>query len=421
MSEAPLTRDELLALWRSLMPEGYATPFEFEAEGQGFDTVSGTAVSLERAADAVIRAMQAYYLRPHSTQTAPPASGAARATVVGRLERRAPSVARDVTLRGGTPVATSFRGPSGASTPGPLFELAEDVTIPNGVLDVPAPLRARRVGYVGNVRARNFVGLLEVGGGLSPVAAVSGNTIATSTAFDRVTRDFLGRFVTFPPGSANELETRQIVSLTVNADGSATVTVDGAPLAAETTDLVLLDFRELGLEVVVEDDASGGTSALLDAIGSERRIHRRLGESDDAYRDRISELADTVSPAAMIRIASRILAPLGIGFRFRETRDPDTWPGFILDRDPLDFGPIWSGLVDGCQIATAFALEVGLSDLGEFGAPYDATTGPVNALDVFALDGFPIGYRSALGALYDELREAKAAGVCFTLRLDPTL
>ncbi len=65
---------------------------------------------------------------------------------------------------------------------------------------------------------------------------------------------------------------------------------------------------------------------------------------------------------------------------------------------------------------------VALSSAGEFGAPYDATLvlNP-NAWDVMAYDGFAIEYAATLGALFDQVNAARAAGVCFDIVLDLAL
>lgn len=414
-----LTAAELLAVWRAVLPSSYARALEDAADGQGFDTVAGAAAALERESGALVSSVGAYYLLPHSTQTAPPAAGAARATAPARIRRVQGSAPFAIELLAGWPIATRWRGPRGY-VEGPRFRLAEDVSLGAADLEVATTIEASRVGFAGNVPAARFVGFAPVGRLDVPNASIEGNTITTTGAFDRVTRAQAGRLVTFPAGSANALAgPRRIVAVTDLGGGAAAVEVTGAPLVTATHDVVLPELADLGIEIVVDDDATGGASPVLDAIGAEREVPRRLSESDDAYRDRISTLADTVSPAAMLRIAARILSPLGIGFRLRETRDPDTWPGFVLDVDALDFGTQWEGYVDGCDVATSFVIEVGLSGDGDFGAAYDA--GDEDALDWLALDGFAIGYSAALGALWSELDRARAAGVCFDVVLDPAL
>jgi hypothetical protein len=415
----PITAEQFLAVFRAVNPSSYARALEEAGDGQGFDTVAGAAALFERLSAALVASVGAYYLLPHSTQTAPPAGGAARATTTATIRRLPASAPYALDLAAGYPIATRYRGPRG-DVVGPAFRLAEEVTLGAADLEVGVAIEAVRPGFAGNVRASQFVGFAELGRLDVPGASISGNTIATTGAFDRVTRAQAGRLVSFPAGTPNALEgPRRIVAVTDLGGGAASVIVSGAPLVTATQDVEILELADLGIELVVEDDATGGRAAVLDAIGAERNVPRRLGESDTAYRDRVSTLADTVSPAAMLRIAERILSPLGIGFRLRETRDLDSWPGFVLDVDALDYGGPFEGYVDLCDAATSFVIEVGLSGAGEFGAAYDA--GDENALDWLALDGFAVTYSAALGALWSELDAARAAGVCFDVVLDPSL
>lgn len=422
MSRAAFTYDELLAVWRALVTSAYGRPLEEEAEGQGFDPVSATARLLERVSEAVELTTQAYYLRPHSTQLALPASGGRFAFADAEIRRVQGAASVDLTFVAGTLVRTQWEGPTGP-VDGPLFVLNADVTLAAGAFSVVAELRASRVGAVANVRQRCFRGFAELGRAEVPSVAVSGNTLTTTPALDRITRAMVGRYVAFPSASLNALAgARRILSVTTLPDGSATVVVDGAALVAETTMVHVLELADLGVELVATSDATGGAYPVLDEIGLERVVPRRAGENDADYRERIAELADTISPGAMTRIATRILSPLGIPWELRETRDPGTWFGFVYDVSAYDVGDEFEGYVGGCDEATSFVIAVGLSNAGEFGSPYDATNATVpNAWDEMFFDGAALAWLSALGALWSAINAARAAGVCFHIVLDPSL
>lgn len=419
MALEQITAERFLEVFRTINPAGYARALEELGDGQGFDTVAATAALLERLSAAFVRGVGAYYLLPHSTQTAEPAGGAARATTTATIRRVPGSVPFALELAAGYPIATRYRGPRG-DVVGPAFRLAAPVTLGADVLEVEASIEASRVGFAGNVRASQFVGFAELGRLTVPNVSIVGNTLTTTAAYDRITRAQAGRLIVFPPATPNELAgPRQIVSVTELAGGGSVVEVSGAPLTTATQDVGVAELEDLGIVLEVDADATGGRAGVLDVLGAERNTPRRFGESDDDYRQRVSRLADTVSPAAILRIAARILSPLGIGYRLRETRDVDTWPGFVLDVDALDWGGPFEGWVDGCEAATAFVLEVGLSGAGENGAAYDE--GDEDAWDWLALDGWAVTYGAALGALWSELNAARAAGVCFSVVLDPTL
>ena len=58
-------------------------------------------------------------------------------------------------------------------------------------------------------------------------------------------------------------------------------------------------------------DASGGVTAFLDILGSDRGLDRARGETDATYRWRIRQLPDVVSPAAIRRALQAVCAQWG--------------------------------------------------------------------------------------------------------------
>lgn len=432
MAFPPLSQQDLIAIWRTLFPRGYTGPIEREAHGQGMDLIEATAAQLARAAAGANRTFGAIYLRPHSTQTAPPASGAARATTE-LLITRAPPASGAITLVAGVEFQAQLRSPMGTVQDGVRFRVAVDTLIPAGSLGpVSVPVEASRVGFSSNVPAGSvsrFVGR----GTASIVGAqvISADTLrdeAGASGGDRITPQMVGQYVRLVGGLNGGTVPRRIVSVTqpTETEPRATAVLDGAALAFPDTltTAEVLEFEELGLTVEQPDDAAGGLDGWLDAIGEERNMPRQRGEDDEAYRLRLGSLADIVSPAAIQRIASRILSPLGIPWKFIETRDPGTLIGVVWDFTALDFGSVNNGWVFAPPVRY-FALLVGDGGQGEFGMPYDAPY-PSNAYDApgAALnfyDGFPVAYYAAIAALWATVEASRAAGIAWDIILDPSL
>lgn len=113
-----------------------------------------------------------------------------------------------------------------------------------------------------------------------------------------------------------------------NQSGPVT-TASGAVIAGEIDRIVVPlttpAFADPSVQVRQVTAATGGRSAMLDALGADRGIYRQSGESDRAYRVRIYYLADTVTPAAIQRASDRtllpVLLPRGLDYFWIETGD----------------------------------------------------------------------------------------------------
>lgn len=433
MAFQPLTEPDLLALWRTLFPRGYTRPIETEASGQGLDLVSAHAVQFARAAEGANNTFGAIYLRPHSTQTAEPASGARYASAVLEI-LRAPPATGAITLIAGVEFVATIRTETGEVLDGVRFRVLSDTLIPAGSLGpVNVPVLASRVGWSSNVPAGS-VDHFALRGSAHIVAATiqPGNVLADTAGAggtDRLTPAMVGQYVRLVGGVNGGTVPRRIISVTqpTVTDPHAYALLDGAPLAAPdtTTYVDVLEFADLGLTVTQPADAVGGRDGWLDAIGAERNAPRQRNEDDEAYRLRLVTLDDVVSPGAMERIAARVLSPLGIPWRIIETRDPFTLIGFIWDFHAYDFGDFNNGIIFA-PATRYFAILVGPGNQGEFGFAYDAPY-PSNAYDATnaaalnAYDGYPISYYSALAALWAAVERARAAGIAWDLVLDPDL
>ena len=425
MAFAALTQDQLLDLIRKIFPADYVVTIETEGEGRGWDVFVQQAAQLSRDATAINTTTQAYYLRYHSSQTDAPASGGVKAT--GQISlTRSPPLAGDIVLSQGTLVSSFQKNIRGQWVEGPVFELLADVTLPAGSTSaVVAQVQCTREGYQGNLPANRISEFTLLGRAYIEGASVTAaNTIQDQGIPDRFTEAMVGRYIEFVTGSNATTYPRKI--LAVSRGTVSVITVDGPALTfPDTANIRVLEYADLNISIDQPDPTENGKNAFLDAIGRDRNTGRVSGEPDDAYRLRLSYLADIISPGAIDRICARILSPFGIHYRILETRDPNGLWGFVYDLDPYDYGSISTGNVmlgSVCGLVRFFVILVGVGNQGEFGAPYDATNSPnPNAWDEMFFDGSPVEYLSTIGALYDAVEAARAAGICWQLILDPSL
>lgn len=441
----PLDQDDLITLWRQILPSSYTVPIEDEQNGQGFDVPSAQAAIFAHADQEVNETLGSHFLKPGASQTAPPASGPSKATVEISILRNA-SAAGELELGVGTLLQVEMLGSLGQTIQLMDFRLSDVTTMPDGVRGpVLAQAQATIEGYSGNVVAGSIVGFKDLGrANVSPITVLSTTSIQKAIAppadpiTDRFNIGMIGRFLTLiglpsgvnPPFRITSVdEVNQIVMLDPPMQ---LIDVGATNVTAEVVEL-----GDLGLEVTQAEDATGGRLAMLDAIGFDRRAGRVVGEGDEAYRNRLCELADTISPAAIERIAAATLDPCGICFALQETRQVDELKGFVWDLDPFDFGQITpvpnigageifgEGAVYLSQSTawTFFIIRVGLGNEGEFGAGYDVTASvsPPNAWSQFFWDGAPVGYNSCIGQLHAAVDGARAAGVNFLILKDPAL
>lgn len=192
----------------------------------------------------------------------------------------------------------------------------------------------------------------------------------------------------------------------------------------------------LGFGITVTNPAQpqGGTSAMLDELGSERDIFRASNESDLSFSQRVHQLADTVSPNAIQRAANRIMEPYGFAACFRETGSY-LWRGFFYDGGNALLQPsevdAWDvdftlqpsrrhrTWLDYLEFRAFFWIGVPQLGWGEFGFAYDVgawdaydTVGP-NYLAFY--DGYPWATTAFYLSIYNAVDAARAAGVGFKL------
>lgn len=442
MPVTTLSQNDLIELWRRVNPPSYTVPIEDEQNGQGFDVPSAQA-AIFAAADAESDALfQEQYLKPYPTQTNSPAAGGAKATATIQVLRTTSTVG-DLVLSAGTRLLVQQQGSLGQTIELMDFLLTQDETLPEGdrgpfSLLVQAEFESDR----GNVAAGSIVGFRSLGRAqldatVDATDAVVRNASAPGALTDRFTLGMVGRYVTIVGAPSGTLQPRKIVA--VDVVNQRAILSPGAFAVGDvgsTVSVEVVELEDLGLEVTQASAAAGGRVAFLDAIGDDRRVGRVAGEDDTAYRTRVCEVVDTVSPGAIERTTQRILSHCGVNWQLQETRDVQRLKGFVWDIDPYDFGsiapvprdPLGSLYGEGAvwmSLATAwrfFIVRVGFGNDGEFGGAYDATnpTNP-NAWDSMFWDGQPVGYLSCIGQLWQALNAIRMGGIAFRIVRDPTL
>lgn len=429
MAFQPLTTEQWLAVWRTLFDASFTVPLETEAGGLGVDPFAMQAAIFARVDAAANETFGRLYIRQHSTQTADPASGAARAATTLVIERTG-STAIGLPFAQGTEFLAHLRAPTGEQIDGVRFRLISDVELPAGAPSVEVMVEASRVGFASNVSADSIDAFAPRGSARITSAIVgSGNQLFDRGGLfggDRLTTQMIGQFVRLV-GGPDSGAVRRITSVTLPTEATpvAVAVLSGAALTPVTLSYAdVVEFADLGLTVRQPSAATGGRDGELDMLGEERNIPRQSGESDAAYRQRIVTLPDVVSPGAIMRACSRILSPLGIAWRLMETRDTSGLRGAVAGLDPCDWGSVADGLVTIGDRASVryFVILVGLGDQGEFGAFCDTYVVPtVNACDVAFCDGRPVTYESAIGSLWADVNARRGAGIGFRIVRSATL
>lgn len=182
-----------------------------------------------------------------------------------------------------------------------------------------------------------------------------------------------------------------------------------------------------GLTVTNDASPSGGRTAMLDALGEERKLPRTDGESDDAYAERVHQIADTISPNAIRRAGNRVLGPYGLSVCLREA-GLEFLPGFYYDHDAYDYDfdvrPQLRNHVifDYASMRGYFRIGVPNLGWGDFGFAYDK--GPWNAYDTQGpdytafYDGYPWQAARVYKAVYQAIAAVIAGGVGFDLYIE---
>ncbi len=444
----PYTQTDFLELWRRVLPRSYTEPIETEGGGVGFDLPSAHAAIWARVEVSLNLTQQGYYLRAHSSATGPIAASAEKATGQVLVTRAAPTVGA-ITL----PVGTVFRALARSSLGGELFLgryfSTATVTLPQGsVGPFVVPVEAEFPGYTGNLDPGYITEFQTLGSAEVPVTVATTTTlrraIGTSNLVDRFEPGFGGRYLrlvgtlashngpdprlitgTFVDGTTGELG----VVFTPALDNGADV---GVNVTAEVE-----EYADLGLTVTQPDPIVGGTPDGLGALGTDRAIARAPGETEANFRNRLGQLADTISPASHIRILNRILGSAGIGYEYLETMDVDTLMGFTWGVHPWGVGTLeHQARLPGSQLVGQgivwlarprhrryFVVLVDGSGLGEYGMPWGSISYPPGHPNAWGLGiwtsggGTALGFNALISQLWQELNGARLAGVAFQIFL----
>lgn len=432
MVARPRSEEDLVELWRSVVDGEHARAME-EADDAGMDVVHMQASQLAQLDAQQVTVSQAYYLLPHSDQLGPPAAGEARAQGEVLVERRGSGLGPR-TIKAGVELEGLITDSMGVERSMGFFRLTEDLVFTDGDIGPSAvAIEASEPGYAGNVLAGTIQRFRARGTGLVEAVVTSTTTLEDTITVDRdvFNEGELYQFLTVLDQGA-ESYPRLITN--VSQGLPTVVTVDpplDVTLVGMTVDVQVHDFDEL-FSVDQLAATEGGVDGFLDEEGRNRNMPRFSAESDDVYRERLTTLADTISPNAIVRICARVLTPLGIRFHFTETGE-DGVHGFILDEAPLDVGELcgatdpWSGSVvlNENDATRFFLICVSAPDdalFGNPGQPLDAVDAGVNAYDAGGPgDGAPTTYNQAIADLWRQVNSARAAGVNFVIVQDAGL
>lgn len=225
MAQAPkvgaLSRDDLLAVWRSVVDPGYSRPLVDKGDGHGLEVYGQAAEQFARVSDAIDRTTQAMYIFPWSGQTQEPSGGGARAQVTLTFTRSAFFEFPLVLKAGWTvveEVTTDFskEGPVVVAT-GRRYVLAEDVAFEMGS---PGPVQvvavAEREGWgYNNAAPGEITRVVQVAPGFandlaSVVPQASSNLLRVANRMDVVVPEHVGQYVVMTAGS-NAGQVRRVV------------------------------------------------------------------------------------------------------------------------------------------------------------------------------------------------------------------
>jgi len=399
------TKDYFLRVWREAFPESYTRTIDEDPRSSSI--VGGFAEMWERVSAAFRESAQAFFLKDHSIQTAPPASGEVRATGFISVERSHGAPLFPVTFAEGQLVALRLRTQTGTSVDGPVFRVTADTTLgPADLGPLQVPVEAVRPGWQGNVPEGRMAVFVEGGRATIPNATVTGpNAVTAGSGIpDHFLESMVGALLQPTTGPDAGVYPRRILTVG-GAIPVTTATFDGPGLTpAGLVNFEVLELVDAGVTATFES-TSGGRHGELDMLGRERGLGRASGEADDAFRERICELPDTVSPAALERTLAEVLDPEGVTWALLEMRDV-TLPGGVYDDltaydDPLAMsrGQVYCGAFTDPFYNTGFFVLI------------DGTTWPVD----------PADQQTVYEAIYKSITLTKGAGVRWAIGFEPPI
>lgn len=275
-------------------------------------------------------------VRPAPGLVGDPATGAQYATLGVTITRRRSG--RNHTIPAGTVIATNS---------GHRFELDEDVSFGGGEINIPHTTTATAsfAGWPGFIPANTEMSFVDVANGISGLGtalnilpgvgqprALKITTDSTKphlfkskliglylevTACDSASSNVglqvqIGNVNDGSAQSADaEPESQYAWSNTFDTTTDAELTPWTAPGAIDF-EWAVRDWSEMGYEVFVSTEVSGGRLPMLDELAKDRGRPRRLNEEDDALRTRLLRAPMPPSPLRILRTALIALSPWAV-------------------------------------------------------------------------------------------------------------
>lgn len=218
------------------------------------------------------------------------------------------------------------------------------------------------------------------------------------------------------------------------------------PLTEEDQTLTwsILDYGSLGVSLEAVGSLSGGRDNDLYLLGRDRGMYQQPGETDDAFRKRVTSLPDVVSPNAVLRTVNKALAPyhvrgnaIDVGTEltgvFMDV-DPALAPGSVGafdlyspgDAEPTDPWILALSVEEAYGYGLVLVPPLGF---GDFGAFFDE--GPVyfdEPAEVFSsssftgwADGYAVEEAAVYSAIHTTLDKVTGGGIHFDIVKDSSL
>lgn len=412
MPVARTSPEQLVAVFRGVLPPSYVEPLIVEDDGAGMDLPYAIATMLTLADCANNRGTQAYFIRENSAQTDAPGSIVATATGTLRLTRAA-GYSGEVRIPAGSFIEAFRTNSYGEDEVIGRYLTELPYTLPDGTgehLDIA--VRAENPGYFGNLYGglSSFrfarIGTFEI-----PFNVGSSSTLEAIgvPAEDAWHQGCIDRYLLLTPDPGEYF----IANLTILR---RVETFDGN-IVSITPLLNHFDGGKTGVARVVEfadvlslqqlEPFSGGNGGILEDRGSEYNASRIVGESVAAYATRLESLSDTTSPAAITRAVDAILGPAGIAWRLLETGDPRGLGGRVWDLHPWDFGSL------GSVASSASVYDVQ-------GAVW-LSQAHTRRLFVIAVSPAILAEPALASQVWNKVNNIRALGVAFRLKIDSTI
>lgn len=251
-------------------------------------------------------------------------------------------------------------------------------------------------------------------------------------------------------GSATNYYVRARISalttFTTNPVVSRVTVHEFDPLVAESQTLTwsVLDYESLGVGLDAVQSISGGRDNDLYLLGRDRGMYQQPGETDTAFRKRITRLPDSVSPNAILRTVNQSLAPYhvrgnaidvgngltGMVMDVGPDQAPDAVNAFDFyepgDATPTDPWILNLSVEEAFGFGLVLVPPLGYGDFGAFldeGPVYFDETAQAFYGPAFSgvSDGYPTEEAAVYSAVHAAVAKALGDGIHFTLVKDPSL